>query len=291
MVNNYAGINRIWHTGDKVTVELPMKNYAEYLPDHSNWVSFVHGPIVLAAATDTSGMKGLFAGDSRWGHIAGGPLYPLTASPLLVGQPDKLTQGLKEIDSPDMQFQISSLISQPQYKKLKLVPFYKIHDTRYMLYWPVTSADSVKEKETELAALDENYLKLAPRTIDQVLPGEQQPENDHHLQAIYSYTGAMGNLHWRSANTSFTYQLRRSPAAKTLRVAYYAKDKGREFDILVNGSKVAHLSLDGTAQNDFAVAEYPLAALLAGLQGPITVSFVASPGSSTAKITDVRIMR
>ena len=291
MAGNYAGISRVWHNGDKITVDLPMKNYVEYLPDHSNWVSFVHGPIVLAAATDTAGMRGLFANDSRWGHIAGGKLYPLTASPLLVMQPGNLADDLIQNQSAGMQFQIASLISQPQFKKLKLIPFYKIHDTRYVLYWPVTSADSVKEKEAELAALDENYLKLAPRTIDQVSPGEQQPENDHHLQSADSYTGMFGNLHWRSANSSFSYQLRISPAAKILRIAYYTKDKAREFDVLVNGSKVAHIKVDGTPQTDFAVAEYPIATLLAGKQGPVTVSFIASPGASTAKITDVRIMR
>ncbi|OCX53009.1 glycosyl hydrolase [Mucilaginibacter sp. PPCGB 2223] len=289
---NYAGISRVWHKGDRITVDLPMKTYAEYLPDHSNWVSFVHGPVVLAAPTDTTGMSGLFADDSRWGHIAGGALYPLSTSPLLVKQTDNLADGLTESKSADLQFQMPSLISQSAYKNLKLIPFYKVHDTRYVLYWPVTSAGSVKEKEAELSALDEKYLKLAPRTIDQVSPGEQQPENDHRLQAVASQTGTINNLHWRSAGGSFSYQLRRSPAAKTLRIAYYAKDKGCEFDILINGNKIAHLLLDGTAQNDLAVAEYPLPVSLPGAQGsPLTVSFIAANGSATAKITDVRIMR
>lgn len=288
---DYAGINRVWHKGDRVTVSLPMKNYVEDLPDHSGWVSFIHGPIVLAAPTDTTNMRGLFADGSRWGHIAGGPLYPLTASPLLVKQNGSLVDGLKESSSHEMQFELASLIEQPAYKKLKLIPFYKVQDTRYMLYWPVTSADSIHEKETELAALDENYLKLAPRTIDQVAPGEQQPENDHHLQANSSQTGVVHNVHWRSATGSFSYQLRRSPAAKSLHVGYYAKDKGCEFDILVNGNKVGHIEVDGTGQKDFASAEYPLPVAANVGQAPVRVSFVAANGATTAKITDVRIMR
>eukprot|EP01031_Cornospumella_fuschlensis_P044629 gene44629-54576_t len=60
-----------------------METTAETLPDGSPWVSFVHGPIVLAAKTDTTDLKGLFADDSRMGHEASGKLYPLDEAPIL----------------------------------------------------------------------------------------------------------------------------------------------------------------------------------------------------------------
>lgn len=284
----YAGINKVWKKGDKITVALPMKTYQEHLPGQSAWISFIHGPIVLAAPTDTANMPGLFAGDSRWGHIAGGPLYPLTQSPLLIETNADPASQLEKASSKDMEFTMGSLIEQPEFKNLKLIPFYRVQDTRYMLYWPVTSKDSVSQKEKELAALDENYLKLAPRTVDRIALGEQQSENDHKLQTDNSQTGLTHNTHWRSAAGYINFQMRFSPAAKFLRISYYAQDKNRSFDVLVNKIKIAHIVLDGTGIADFVSAEYPLPA---AISGSLQVSLVATDGRQTAAIADVRVMR
>lgn len=40
-----------------------MHTKEEQIPDHSQWVSFVHGPIVLAAITGTPDLNGLRADD------------------------------------------------------------------------------------------------------------------------------------------------------------------------------------------------------------------------------------
>ncbi|RYY07753.1 MAG: hypothetical protein EOO36_24365, partial [Cytophagaceae bacterium] len=89
---------RKWKSGDVVTVALPMHTTAEYLPDHSPWVSFVHGPVVLAAATDTTDLPGLRAGGARMGHVANGPLYPIDDAPVLVSRaPADLTAGIRPV--------------------------------------------------------------------------------------------------------------------------------------------------------------------------------------------------
>ncbi len=275
MQGNYVGVTRRWHNGDKISVQLPMKNYTEYLPDHSDWISFLHGPYVLAAPTDSTDMPGLFANGSRWGHIAGGKLYPLTTSPVL----------LRTV-------RVSHLSVTDAYgKSFPLSPFYQVHDTRYLMYWPITAKDSLPEKERQLAKLDENYLKLAPKTIDKVSPGEQQPENDHMLKAENSQTGILLNMHWRSATGYFSYQLRHNPSAKFLRVTYYAKEKDCSFDILLNQAKLAHIVLDGTAKTDFISTEFPLPEASAGSNERFVVTFAATDGQKTAPVTEVRVMR
>ncbi|MGZ3754117.1 MAG: beta-L-arabinofuranosidase domain-containing protein [Mucilaginibacter sp.] len=287
----YAGIKRIWHKGDKITVMLPMKNYAEYLPDHSAWVSFLHGPFVLAAPTDTSNLNGLFANDSRWGHIAGGKLYTLTKSPLLVKTDVDPVNALKEEGSGKMTFEISDMIAQPQFKNLKLIPFYRVHDTRYMLYWPITTKDSVKQKEAEFATLDEIYLKLAPRTFDEVTPGEQQPEADHAMTVENSETGIFRSRHWRSAKGNFSYRMRSMPAVKSLGITYYGKDINQGFDIYVNDTKLTHVKLDGSGPDTFVTDEYLLPDAVKANSRSLIVKFVATDGSSTARVYDVRVLR
>ncbi len=56
----------------------------------------MHGPILLGAKTGTEDMAGLIAGDSRWGHIAGGKKLPLDKAPIIIEEnatdlADKLT--------------------------------------------------------------------------------------------------------------------------------------------------------------------------------------------------------
>lgn len=287
----YAGISRLWHNGDKVTVLLPMKNYVEYLPDHSAWVSFLHGPVVLAAPTDTTNMSGLFANDSRWGHIAGGPLYALTKSPLLVKTAADLATGLKRDASGELSFGMSDLTEQLQFKNLKLIPFYRVHDTRYMLYWPLTNKDSIPQKEAELAALDETYLKLAPRTVDEVRPGEQQPETDHAIATKNSETGVFRNQHWRNAEGYFSYRMRLTPSVKSLGITYYGKEAAREFDIYVNDEKLCHVVLDGSGPDTFVTKEYPLPVADKANARNLTVKFASTEGHKTASIYDVRLLR
>jgi DUF1680 family protein len=102
--NSYVSINRKWKSGDVISILLPMHNSAEQLPDQSAWVSFVHGPIVLAAVTDTADLKGLIADGSRMGHIASGPLYPIEEAPMLVSNKNDLAQSLKEIKNQPFSF-------------------------------------------------------------------------------------------------------------------------------------------------------------------------------------------
>jgi DUF1680 family protein len=286
-----AQIDRVWHTGDKVVVSLPMKNFTEDIPNHSGWVSFIHGPIVLAAPTDTANMPGLFADGSRWGHIAAGPLYALTKSPLLIKNSANPASEMQRVNRNELTFKISRLIEQPEFKNLKLIPFYRVHNTRYMLYWPVTTKDSIQQKEAELAELDERHLKLGQRTTDQISPGEQQPENDHQLQSGNSQSGLAGSTHWRMATDYFSYQLRHVPTAKTLRIAYLATDKNYSFDILVNKIKVAHITSNDRSKDLFISSEYPLPTEITLVSGPMLLEFVAADGLKTAKIIDIRLLK
>jgi DUF1680 family protein len=290
--DGYAQVLRSWKTGDHITVLLPMRNYVEYLPDHSAWVSFLHGPVVLAAPTDTSKLIGLKAGGNRWGHIAGGPLYPLPASPILASNSKDLATAIRPVSKTQpLTYEISDLIVQSNFKHLKLIPFYKVHDTRYMVYWPVAKMDSMKEKEAELALLDERYIKLAARTVDAVFPGEQQPENDHAMMAEKSETGIFRNIHWRSSADSFSYRMRMNPMVKTLSITCYGKERGREFDIYVNDIKLTHVILDGSGTDSFVTKEYAIPENITADTRSIVVKFTATSGYNTASIFDVRLMR
>ncbi len=71
--DGFLEVDNRWKDGDALTVELPMHLRMMQLPDGSDNYSFLYGPVVLAARLGTDRQDGLFADDSRGGHIAAGP--------------------------------------------------------------------------------------------------------------------------------------------------------------------------------------------------------------------------
>jgi uncharacterized protein len=134
----YIAINRRWKTGDQINVSLPMKTTIEYLPDGSQWASVVHGPVVLAAVTDSTDLEGLFADDSRMGHIAAGPYYPLEQAPSLVTSEKDFSAWIKPVEGEPLNFKFEDILNYSE-KDLTLIPFFLVHDSRYVIYWPVNS--------------------------------------------------------------------------------------------------------------------------------------------------------
>lgn len=291
--NSYVSIERKWKTGDVISVLLPMQNKTEQLPDKSDWVSFVHGPIVLAAVTDTTDLKGLIADDSRMGHIASGAIYPIEDAPLLVSDITNLASSLKLVDNKPFTFSASDLIYQEQYKNLQLVPFFQIHDARYMLYWPYTTKEKLPEIQKAMKDREEAQMKLEAITLDLVTAGEQQPESDHNFKGEKTDTGMFKERHFRNGKGSFSYDLKNNNLeARKLRITYFGTDKNRNFDIYVNEVLVATLNLDGTEGNQFIDKEIELPAAIGNAKPKILqVQFKAKPNSSIAGIYEVRLLR
>ncbi|WPU91891.1 glycoside hydrolase family 127 protein [Mucilaginibacter sabulilitoris] len=132
----YVKLNRAWKKGDEIEVRLPMGLSTEALPDSSGYVAFLHGPIVLAAKTGTSDLDNLIGDSDQFGGFrARGKMYPLDSAPVLAANDPDLTKYLKPVNGKDQTFTAPDLISPASYKNLELIPFYKLHDARYMIYW------------------------------------------------------------------------------------------------------------------------------------------------------------
>ncbi|RYE20138.1 MAG: glycosyl hydrolase, partial [Sphingobacteriaceae bacterium] len=289
--NSYVSVSRKWNPNDKIVIKLPMKDELQHLPDQSAWVSVVHGPIVLAAATDTTNLKGLKANGSRFGHVASGPIYEMNKAPLLIDNGEDLAQNLVPVNGQPLTYHISNLVYQQEYKNLKLVPFFQVHDTRYMIYWPIAKAGDIRKREQELAEEDQGLVALARQTVDQVSAGEQQPESDHFIESADSKTGTLNNKHWRSASGFFSYKMRFDPSVKTLRIAYYGQEKDKNFTIYINDQKLAHVNMDGSQGDKIVYKSFTIPAELKVQQGTAVVKIAADINSSTGSIFDVRLLR
>ena len=292
--SSYAKVERAWQDGDVVSVKLPMHTELEYLPDGSPWASFVHGPMVLAAATEDSDLTGLWADSSRMGHVAAGPLYPIVEAPMIVKDDQQIVSELKPVPGEPLAFTASTLIEPKPYADVKLVPFFTLHETRYQLYWPVTTPEGREEQKTAIRERENEMLKLEAQTVDQVATGEQQPESDHNFQGKNTQTGMYNGWFWRDATGWFSYDLKdESKEGKTLRVTYYGGDKDRMFDIYLNDNLLTTVHLDGSRGNTFFHENYDLPSeMLEDLSGDtFTVKFKAHEGSIAGGIYYVRLLK
>ncbi len=288
----YVALSRKWTSGDKVLVELPMHLEAEQLPDGESYYSFRYGPIVLAAKASSDDMPGLYANAERMAHVALGTKLPLNEMPLLVGDSSSLTNGIVPVPGKPMTFAIENLYS-PLYKNLQLIPFFRLHDSRYIVYWRSTTPDQLKEMEAKMAATEAERQKLDAATIDMVYPGEQQPESDHFFDSQDSQTGIHKGRHWRDASGWFSYVMKdKQHEAKKVQVTYFGGDRNRHFKVIVNDMVIANETLDGSHGDSFFTVDYALSdSIIQKANGVFTVKFQAVSGSVAGGVYEVRLMK
>ncbi len=296
--SSYAAVTREWRNGDRVEIDLPMGTTIERLPDGSDYVAILHGPIVLAAKTGTEQLDGLIAGDGRMAHVSPGPYLPLDGAPMLVGDVATFADHIRPVAGKAMTFTAMDVIRPAQARGLELVPFFRVHDSRYMIYWRAVARGDYSKVVAQLEVEESERLSLERLTLDRVTPGEQQPEVEHNVQGEGATTGVTNGRAWREASGWFRYELR-IPAASSaargkslaLRVTYSDGQRDRMFDILVNDRAIAAVSLEGQHPDRFADVTYRIPPDLAlAANGILRVRFVAKPGSRAGAVYDVRLL-
>lgn len=290
----FIALERRWKKGDKVELTLPMRSTLKKMPDGSNYYAILHGPIVLAAKTQPFANEKLnyFSDDSRMGHIASGQMCPLEAAPFLLGNSQDFIQKLKPVAGKPLTFDASGLINGKQMDHVELIPFFRLHESRYSIYWPYATAADLENARTKAAADEKARLQLQASTIDQITPGEQQPESDHFYKGEQSEAGLYNGRHWRHTRAWFSYELNdKNQEAKILQITYAGIDAGRKFEIHLNGVVLAKVESTGNAKEFFTVDYKIPDSLVKQAKGKYTLKFVAAPGSIAGGIYGVRLLR
>jgi hypothetical protein len=291
----YVSLARAWKKGDRVDVQLPMSTRLEQMPDKSNYYAVLHGPIVLAAKTRLFGDEGLnfLADESRMGHIAGGPVCPLEAAPMLVSDSIDFLRRFKPVNGKPLTFTAPGLVQGAAGSATEFIPFFRLHESRYTMYWQHATPANFERMRAENAAREADRLALDALTVDQVAPGEQQPESDHFFKGEGIEAGVNGGRHWRHAKKWFSYELADPKGeARLLRLTFARADSGRRFDIEINGVLLAEVTLAKDTAQEFYTVDYPLpASILQAKPQTLSVRFVAKPGSIAGGLFGLRLLR
>jgi DUF1680 family protein len=124
---SYLTLNRVWKSGDKIELSLPMSLHIESMPDDPTIQAVMYGPLLLAGRFDPVSKEMLYGdyepkpGDFKMVNI--------------VADPRKPTAWLERDPKQPCAFR-----SLGQSQALTLVPLYQVIRERYAFYWKVSNS-------------------------------------------------------------------------------------------------------------------------------------------------------
>jgi len=132
--SSYFEITRTWHDGDTVKVTMPMRLHIWPMPDDPSVQAIMYGPVVLAGRLGTEGLTqaNLRAEPTKPRTVPEYKSEPIAVPALKAASADPATW-IRPTDAAPLEFRTTG-----QTQDITLVPFSRIMDERYAIYWKVT---------------------------------------------------------------------------------------------------------------------------------------------------------
>jgi DUF1680 family protein len=119
-------INRVWKTGDKIELDLPMGLHISSMPDDETMQAVMYGPLVLAGRFDP------VTREMMYGDYGPKPDNQLKV-PDIIADPGQPTAWVEPDPKQPLAFHAVG-----QAQPLTMVPLYKVIRERYAVYWKVS---------------------------------------------------------------------------------------------------------------------------------------------------------
>jgi len=284
---SYVMVERRWNDGDKVEVHVPMTLHTECMPDDSSMVAVLYGPIVLCGDLGDAGIDSVM----RYG-----PYRPelrkleAIAVPAFVCDRDRFLSSIQPVSGKPLTFRTIG-IGRPN--DVTLVPFYKMFEDRYSVYWNLYTSSGWDAEQARVSAEKKSEKDIEDHTVDLVKAGNRISEQEHNLKGDTTSGGAYDDRGWReSRGGQFSYKLRINVGkpVKLVCTYYGSEERGRVFDVLVDSEKVATQTMLGHPTGTFEVV-YPVAENLTNGKNSITVMFEAHHDATAGSVLDVRVVQ
>jgi len=272
---SFVSLSRQWKSGDTVEMKLPMALRTEAFRDNPRKLAILYGPMVLCA-----------------------PLEPGKPFPTIVGEVGEIVPSISRIPGKVLQFSCSapvfrSLGSEGP-KRPSLVPFYEEYRRPYLVYWDVLTPTQWQARQRQYQEEQARQKALESRTVDRVVINDEASERGHDLRGERHGAGEFGGRMWRHAPNGgwFSYRMKvPADGPAELLCAYWGSDVGpREFDILVDGRKIATQKLARNRPEQFFDVVYPVPEELTKGKQTVVVGFQGRPGNTAGGVFDCRVL-
>jgi hypothetical protein len=272
---SYATLARVFKDGDVVEIALPMSLRTEGFHDNPRRLAFLYGPVVLCAEVEEGKPVPAIVTEqaallAQFKPAAGTPLT-FTAAPQIFRTPGETGRAIT------------------------LTPFYQMHNKAYTVYWDVLTSGQWEQKVRQQEADQARRTALEARTVDQYTPGLRRDETARGVKGERTTSGMFGGRRWRHATDGgwFEFQMKALPDQPLdLLCAYWGGDSGsREFDVLVDGKKIATQKLENNRPGQFFDEVYPIPEDVTRGKDTVTVRLQALPGKWAGGLFECRVMR
>ncbi len=271
--DGYIVLNRKWMNNDKIEFITPLDFYTEAMPDNPGRRAVFYGPVLLAG-------------------LLGDKEPEPSDIPVFVTSDNDANKWIQEDRQSPLIFHTTSNVT---IDKIKLIPFNRTADQHYTVYWDVfTPAQWVKQKKI-YEEEKQRKKELELHTVDVLRIGEMQPERDHNLVAAKTFTGDDHNRKWRTAEDSgyISFEMKIDPSEKnTLVCTYWGMDnRGRNFDIFVNDTKIASEDLNKFKSSKFYEIAYAIPQETTTNKTTAVIKFVPKPHNSAGPVYGAKMVK
>ena len=131
---SYFRVEKIWKTGDRLEVRIPFSLRLESMPDDSNRVAVMYGPLVMAG--DLGPLDDPASTDAMY-------------VPVLMTENRDPSTWTKPVEGKTNTF-LTSNTGRP--RDIEMKPFYSIYDRRYSVYWDLFDEEGWNSRQAEYKA-------------------------------------------------------------------------------------------------------------------------------------------
>jgi len=273
---SFIAIEKTWKTGDKVDVIIPFSIRLETMPDDSNRVAVMFGPLVIAGdlgpVDDSSSRDAMYV-------------------PVMMTENRDPSSWIKPVEGKPNTFKT---VNTGRPRDVEMKPFYTIFNRRYSIYWDLFNEELWKTRQEEYIAEQESIKKLKAAEIDFVQPGEMQPERNHNFKGEKTSPGSFKERANRESRGGwFSFDLKVTPdAANAIVIDYWGGFPGaKTFDILVNSKVIATENITNKNDGQFFSIRYDIPEEISRGRFKITVKFRAHPGNMAGPVFGIRTIR
>jgi hypothetical protein len=264
--SGYAVVTRRWKAGDTLAIELPLALRIESTPDDPDTISILRGPLVLAA------------------DLGAGPANLTAVAPALVGR--DVLASFSHAGAP-AQYTVPEGAARPG--ALTFSPFYSLYERRTAVYFRRFTDEGWRVEQTEFLAEQARQRDLAARSVDVMALGETQAEADHKLASAISYAVSYRGLTGRDARSEgfFEFDLEVKPGV-TLQATYWGDERPRQFEIFIDGQRLAQQGLAFDHPGKFFDVAYPIPEAMIRGKNTVRVRFAPLPRNTAGPVFGVR---
>ena len=275
-------------SGDKVSYQMPMEMVAYPMPDKPNLIAFKYGPVVLSAKLTASNME-----DSNPnGILVRVGTFDPNAQTVITTQNMSTDEWLKNLSknmvrvedgkNGEIQFALKNVDSESE--ELIYSPHYMRYKERYGIYMYMEEPDSQASQDRILA--NKEVIRNQEMSIDYLdsfdannseAAKNQQGENTQ----VGSHLGKTYRDGQKNGWFSYDMKIDKDAEHNYLNCVFFSGDRGRKFDIMVDGTVLAgpYDYSDAPSGNEFYTytVEIPKEIIAKAEDGKVTVRFQSKP--------------